>query len=207
MSKDSLESNADARTTARRRLVRGVFAAPAALTLYSGGAIAATSVSCVVKQQRTDFFVGQAPDKIGASVRVPVYVLGKASNGTDSRTYWVKGSDFDGLVSQRATEPRVYIANSSTVWQLIGAAGGANLKFQGTPVALGEVISFTPQDSGNGPALLDPATDVAVRINGQGQIVGVEQYPAMGAYYKDPAFEGSAMSTSCWSSFRAVAAR
>ncbi len=37
--------------SARRKLVRGVFAVPAVLTLYSGGASAATSAnSCLVKR-------------------------------------------------------------------------------------------------------------------------------------------------------------
>lgn len=46
---DPLTPTADARTLARRKLLRGSFAAPAVLTMASGSALAATSATCLAK--------------------------------------------------------------------------------------------------------------------------------------------------------------
>lgn len=64
------------RASARRRLIRGVFAAPAALTLYSGSAFAQASTSLrVLERQLAD---PQFPvNPTDTWVRVPVYM----SNG------------------------------------------------------------------------------------------------------------------------------
>jgi hypothetical protein len=65
-----------AKDSARRRLVRGVFAAPAALTLFSGS-VAAASVTCIAKQLTNPITTN------GDSTLVRVPLWGR-SNGTNS---------------------------------------------------------------------------------------------------------------------------
>ncbi len=50
---DPLAPTTDARTLARRRLLRGSFAAPAVLTMASGSALAQTSLTCLAKATMT----------------------------------------------------------------------------------------------------------------------------------------------------------
>lgn len=178
MSQESLESKANTGTTARRRLVRGVFAAPAVLTLYSGS-VAATSVSCVARQQDPTRVIGNPGT---AWVRVPEWSI--IVNGNKS-SWWVRGQD---LAALQATSS--YLA--STSWQLIRREDNSPF----TPV--GKVETSTPTQALNANDSISPSvttTYVAVRIDSTGAIIGVEPIVTS---------TGSAISTSCWTSFGGV---
>ena len=99
----------DALTSARRRLIRGAFAAPAALTLCSGAAIATTSNSrCISNQAATPAL----PTNIGPAdtwLRVPVYAITTAPT-----EYWVRGSD---IVALRGTKVSITSYISTTEFQ------------------------------------------------------------------------------------------
>lgn len=165
-----------AKVSARRRLVRGVFAAPAALTLYSGGAIAATSVSCVARQQDPKLVVG---DPGTAWVRVPVWILTAA---VDRGSNWVFGGD---LAALNATSSYL----SSTQWQAISVEKNSSFKVK-------DIVNAKPVQptsaGGNASPVQSTTTFVAVRIDSTGRIVGVEPIETN---------QGSALSTSCWTSF------
>ncbi len=74
--------------SARRRLLRGVFSAPAALALYSGGAIAAASNQrCLASLQESPVPLPAVSDTNVTYVRIGLYK--RTSNGK----YFVRGSD------------------------------------------------------------------------------------------------------------------
>jgi len=94
--------------TARRQLVRGVFAAPALLTVYSGGALAAGSAKrCLVNQTNTPTMV-DVTGPGGSYLRVR---LRKTGAGT-SRMFWVRGADIQTFKKTRNT-----VHLTSTQWQ------------------------------------------------------------------------------------------
>ena len=141
-------------TAARRRLIRGAFSAPAALTLCSGAAIATTSNSrCVSSQAATPVL----PANIGPAdtwLRVPVYLI----TGSSPAQYWVRGSD---IVALRGTKVSItsYISTS---------------EFQAT------FSPFTKQ--GTAPANLSasaaPGMLAYVRVDTLGNIVGLAGFGA-----------------------------
>jgi hypothetical protein len=76
--------------SARRRLIRGAFVAPTVLTLYSGGALAATSskLRCVASQNAKPITSGPeiVVDATNSTyVRVQLYVV--------NAVYYVRGAD------------------------------------------------------------------------------------------------------------------
>lgn len=70
--------------SARRRLISGGIAAPAVLTLYSGGALAASSSKCAVNANAVPVSKGVITGT-DTYLRVQLYSVGGV--------YWVKGSD------------------------------------------------------------------------------------------------------------------
>ena len=140
-------------TSARRRLIRGAFTAPVALTLCSGAAIATTSNSrCISSQAATPFL----PANIGPAdtwLRVPVYPITTAPT-----QYWVRGSD---VVALRGTKTSISTYISTT-------------EFQPT------FSPFTKQ--GTAPANLSataaPNLFAFVRVDNLGNIVGLAGFGA-----------------------------
>lgn len=135
--------------TARRQLVRGVFAAPALLTVYSGGALAAGSAKrCLVNQTNQ-------PTMVPVSTGLDTYVrirLRRTGPG-NARIFWVSGADLQ--VWKRPTTT-VYLSNSQ--WQqfdIVNNTAGA--------------ISATP------PANDTPTSGkyAALRFDANGNVVGV----------------------------------
>jgi len=163
-----------AKGNARRRLVRGVFAAPAALTLYSGS-VAASSLSCVAKQ------VGAAVNAEVPSgntwVRVRQYVIGAGSSSNNAK--FVRGSEIASLLA-----PGGQYLTGETNYQCVSSSLSGF-----TPG-----ITYTnPTQGSQGPVLTDPVEFIAVRVNSTGFIEGVQGvYTSTGA---------SALHTSCWTSF------
>lgn len=154
---------------ARRRLVRGVFAAPAALTLCSGSVYAqASSQTCLTKAVNDPV---NAPTPADSSwVRVNVRKV-----DSDLST-WVSGDDLRFLKVSDTQDPYL----STAEWQCLNP--GNNSKYK-----KGDVISSKP--SGGTPS---PTNDfIAVRFDGTGRIIGVQELHTNGS---------TAMAMTCWNS-------
>jgi len=79
--------------TARRQLVRGMFAAPALLTVYSGGALAAGSAKrCLVNQTNTPT-MRPVTGQLDNYLRVELIQTNVTTSGVTTIKYWVKGND------------------------------------------------------------------------------------------------------------------
>ena len=87
------------KVSARRRLIRGAFAAPAVLTLYSGSAVAAQSVLCSAKQNNNP--VKPVPDVLPSPndgyVRYQLWALVNESGNVIGNKYYIQGSDFGSM--------------------------------------------------------------------------------------------------------------
>lgn len=169
------------KVSARRRLVRGAFAAPAVLQLYSGGALAnASSVRCVANQVKYPEFptATAAPD---VWVRVRLWTVGTDAN----LSAWVKGSDVVALVNGLS----LYSYLPSTQWQCFAAGNGSGY-------TVGQLLSTAPTKSGSYCA--QNGSYVAVRVDSNGKIIGVVGLGGSG---------GSAVRlATCWASFAATLA-
>lgn len=140
-------------TAARRRLLRGAFSAPAALTLCSGAAIATTSNSRCVSSQAAAPVLPANIAPADTWLRVPVYAITTALTEC-----WVRGSD---IVALRGT--KVSITSYITMTE-----------FQAT------FSPFTKQ--GSAPANLSasavPNKFAFVRVDTLGNIVGLAGFGA-----------------------------
>jgi hypothetical protein len=87
-----------ARATARRRLIRGAFATPAVLTLYSGGVLAATSSQCDVKGVQSSIASITTVDD--TYLRYQLWALVKLSNSATPKfdSYYIRGDDLKSKV-------------------------------------------------------------------------------------------------------------
>ena len=142
-----------AKASARRRLIRGAFAAPAALTLCSGSAFAAASNQrCVANQVKVGNaqFPGVGP--ADTWVRVSVW---KHQNGSSTPTFLVSGTD---VFTLQGTANNTFIKTGE--WKNIVS-----------PFAL-----FVP--NGSRPTVTDQF--VALRVNELGVIVGVSDGTMVG---------------------------
>jgi hypothetical protein len=158
---------------ARRRLVRGVFAAPAALTLCSGSVYAASSnLSCVVNANAEP--VNAPAEAPNTWVRVEVWNLGR----NDKLSTWVYGNDLKMLKASDTPDPYL----SSSQWQCISSAS-SNSGYSSKQIVNSTPMkgSYSPQRSGK---------YVAVRVDLDGKIIGVQGLEA----------GGSAVSLFCWAS-------
>lgn len=167
--------------TARRRLLRGTFAAPAVLTLASGSALAATSVTCVAKQ--VDSPEDAPPNPAGTMwVRVPLW---EKRQNVNRYSRFVSGAQIAMLFPPGGA----YL--STTQWQCVSVVGTS------TGFTAESIYSDAEVGTGLGSINSDPLVQlteyVALRIDETGQVVGVQDlYTDTGA---------SAMHVSCWTSF------
>lgn len=162
--------------SARRRLIRGAFGAPAALTLYSGS-VAAASFNCV--QKRVANAVN--PPSTTASTQdlyLRVQVKGKGSGDTAST--WVSAADI-ALIASRAPAASFM---GSTDWFCLTA--GSTSTYTGLQVYSN--ADATAAARFGTPVPID--SYVAIRVNASGAIVGVTDQPS-----------ASAVAQSCWTSF------
>lgn len=168
------------KASARRRLIRGAFAAPAALTLYSGG-VAAGSLSCVAA------VVNHQPvtDADGSSttfLRVPLREFVEVNGNGAVLARFVKALDLGMLLPVPPTESTSYL--SPDQWQCFSSDSG---NFEAGAI-------YTSDQIASGGLMLSPVPSseyVAVRVSADGDIQGVQ-----GLYE-----QGSAMFVSCWCSF------
>lgn len=137
---------------ARRRLIRGVFAAPAIMTVCSGSALAASSnLRCIAHQAGTGQMVAVAPTT-DAWVRVQLWTHGASDN-----KYFVSGADVAAL-QPPPTAPYI----SSTAWQEFDIKTNTAGKVDG---------------SSSGKQRSTPARWAAIRVDASGKIVGVGNGP------------------------------
>ena len=190
--------------SARRRLIRGAFAAPAALTLYSGGAFAAPSFTCVARQNQPGNAINAPVNPNSTFVRVRNFRL---INGLSLKNaaFFVSGADVASLLPPGGS----YL--TSAQWQCVAITGtglgftigtvylnprsaGGNTVSGNTSPSLGLGLNLEPvfinprPGSGNSPVATK--TFIGVRIDGGGKVVGVQNV-----------FSGNtALTTTCWTS-------
>jgi hypothetical protein len=164
---------------ARRRLLRGTFAMPAVMTLVSGSALAAGSLTCVARQNASPVSSTDVPD---ASVLVRVPVWEKRNNQRFAR--FVSSGDIASLMPPGGS----YLADDT--WQCIQNTLNGNPN----PPFTQNLIYTTNQVDTIRPNLVKakvPNLYVAVRVDTAGKVVGVEPL----------SLANSAMYVSCWTSF------
>ena len=166
--------------SARRRLLKGAFAAPAVLALHSGSALANTSsAQCVINQ--IDNPISPAlTNSTDNYVRVRLWTLRKNAGFAEIR-YFVRGSDLTALGTNVVNE---YLPPGS--WRQFSPAAPAT---QFAPISVTPVWSSSIQG-----ILAQDGPYVAVRFEADSMnayVVGVV----------GPDTRGSAVTGSCWGSF------
>lgn len=134
------------RENARRKLVRGVFAAPAIMTVCSGSAFAAASGLRCIANQANSPLTEPVTGATDTWLRVQLYSQGGK--------YYVRGSDI-GAFKRSANS--VYL--SSNQWQAFD-------------ISTNTAGAITTNPPGN-PQPSNPPKYVAVRVDASGNIVGV----------------------------------
>ena len=157
--------------SARRRILRGTFAAPAVMTLASGSTFAGTSLTCVARQQTSPITAPVAPDNTW--LRVPVWVSRNGSSGNYGKL--VKGSEVASLLPPGGS----YLLTNE--WQCVAIFG------TGSGYTVGQKTT-SPSPT---PQLTSPVEYVAVRVDAAGKIVGVQGVSTA----------NTALHVSCWTSF------
>lgn len=178
---DNIHGSAD-HSSARRRLIRGTFSAPVALTLFSGSSFAAgSSLRCVANRNATP----QYPIPTGSTdtwVRVQLWTVG---SGTSAST-WVSGSDVASVKGALAVSTFISLSQ----WQCVSAGNGSG---NTSGYTVGQILSAQPLPIGTDTALAHNGQYVALRIDATGNIVGVVGVNGT---------SGSAIAQTCWASFR-----
>ena len=159
---------------ARRKLLRGTFAAPAVLTVYSGGAAATSVGSCLVKANNNpitgnSIAVTVADDQL---LRCQLWGLFKDGNRI-AVSYWIRGVDLSAFVRAQQTPFLL-----STQFQQFDVT---NNVLSGSPTT-------TPDQPGY--RFLAVSKYVVLRIDKNGAVVGA------GA-----GTNGAPVGDSCWNSF------
>ena len=176
------------KVSARRRLVRGVFAAPAALSLYSGSALATSSNNCVAKEVGVGNYYPAPGSEAAAFVRVQLIRVIRTAN-TSKYMDLVRGDDVAALKAPQALNTYLQIG----WWQCFDTniTNNDNKPFR---------INVGDKTTGSIPATgftTEPGRYVALKIDVSGNIVGV-----VGLGGETP--DQSAVHDTCWSSFRGL---
>jgi hypothetical protein len=170
--------NLDTRGGARRRLVKGAFAAPAMLTLQSGGASAATSLGTCLVKRNPSLATQLVSDGDDLWFRYQLYGYVHNSNGNvHGNEYWILG-----------TELLDYKRDGMTPW----LASGSYQQFDIFANALA-TQTFTSQPTGPSDTSYTwkkTSKWVSLRVDSGGALKGAG---ATGG--------GSAVADSCWNSF------
>jgi hypothetical protein len=180
--------------SARRRLIRGVFAVPAALALHSGSALAAASgLRCVKSQVASPVF----PGYVGAAdvyVRVQLYALSEVALDGSVVSRWF----LSGATVNLAT---MGVRKAINAFLLPGQWREVALQLDGKVAVLEPLLYAPPSPTLSQTWGLGPIW-VALRVSpqdkkGEVHIVGVVDGNEVGT---------SAVTGSCWTSFTGVAA-
>lgn len=169
--------------SARRRLLGGAVAAPAVLALHSGSALAASSLTCVDKQNKSPASPPQS-ESLDQWVRVELWCLKPSENASPDTCKWfVRGKDIETVALTTAGVGAYFLRT------------GQWLEFDLQSETAGEVL-FEEPHVGDGPNKRVPVAGgkyVALRFrpfSGQVDIVGVVGSTS----------EGTAVSATCWTS-------
>lgn len=167
-----------AEPNARRRLLRGVFSAPAIMTVCSGSAFAASSnAMCVANAQSgVNRTIPGVSDKLDGYLRVRLWGWQK-SGGTPAKFY-VFGTE---VAAFKKTTNSSFLSGSQ--YQEFVISGNKTT---------GSVLASRPGAPDNTAGWSWTATNkyAVLRIDGSGNIVGV-----------GTASTGSAIAGTCWNSF------
>jgi hypothetical protein len=162
------------RASARRRLIRGAFAAPAALTLCSGSAFAASNEQCV----RSAALAGETPGPETTSSADTWVRLQSRSSGTDAANgYWIIADDVSGLA------PSGTFLTSDHALCVVSAGDYS----AGVIYPAGSTAAPSNFAEPNG-------SYYAVLVDTEGKIVGISKIYGTSA-------DGGAVGLSCWNSF------
>ena len=187
--------------SARRRLVRGAFAAPVALTLQSGSAFAAASATCVARQV-TNPVRTAATATDGTWLRVSVYKLTPQSGGgptpVENSSLWVSGTE----ILTYAKRANNFIRDGQWYCTFRQSAATVIVGASEVAVNVGDILSVKPTSRGTGDSTslpaealpITPSQMIALRFNEHGDIIGI-----VGVGTNSNV--GSAVTASCWSSF------
>ena len=183
--------SAETAASAQRRLVRGAFAAPAALTLMSGSAFAATSLSCVARQLTNP--VQPTPDPAMTAngggdnyIRVQLQQKFTGAPSPATQSTWVSGADLLLAPVPPAVASGSFLGTNNWWCYTAGASSGYSAGRMYSDADAKDIAR------GGTPTLM-PNQYVAVRFDVTGKIVSVTS-----------AANTSAVSHSCWSSFAKV---
>jgi hypothetical protein len=143
----------------RRKLVRGIFAVPAIVTLTSGSPAAATSYGCLRRQAEHDPVL--PTDGVGAPtnfVRIPFY------KRTGFNTFFIKGSELHAIALVTGGTVASTLT-PSTGWQRVANGTAENIR--------------------NNDPVLDPTPSghLVVRFDMHGNIVGIGKGTTGSAIY------------------------
>ena len=132
---------------ARRRLIRGAFAAPAIMTVCSGSALAnSSSLRCVANQVSAALPVPLVSNVTDNWVRVQLWTQG------GSTSYFVRGADVFALKPASTTSN--ILASDWLAFDIVSNKTGA-------------------AGTSSGKQLSNPAKWAAIRVDASGNIVGV----------------------------------
>lgn len=174
--------------SARRRLIRGAFAAPAALTLFSGS-VAAGSLSCVAAVVNHHAVDSGADGSSTTYLRVPLRILFESGTSDKVLAKFVSAQDLAMLAEGLAIT--AYL--NPDEWQCVYSAAESSSFNVGDIYSTADIYSIS---NGQSPAMTGSSEFVAVRVSADGNILGVQ-----GFYDDDGAVKTSAMAVSCWTSF------
>jgi hypothetical protein len=145
-----------ARATARRRLIRGAFGAPAALTLYSGNVFAQSSSTRALRNQ---FLEVQYPGPVDKTL---------VDSPTDT---WIRVPVYRSrIVAATTTVAAKYVSVVSGADVARQPGCGIALDFTGPWLTLNGSTPFQPADN---PSQAPTGEWAALRFNADGLIIGV----------------------------------
>lgn len=176
--------------SARRRLIGGVFAAPAVLALHSGSALAASSNLRCVNNQNLSPASPYVSDTADLWVRVQLYALWEAGPGTTVVDWYLAGSSVEAM----------RFGASKAVNAFLSSGNWKKVSFPSTGFATVSAETWTAPPAPVSPQTFGPGPKwVALRFNPSSgnrvEIIGVV----------DGSATGTAVTGSCWSSFTGVA--
>lgn len=226
---DNIPGNAG-HLSARRRLIRGSFSAPVALTLFSGGVAARSIQNCVTRQNVTGH---QAYPVLSAdNTTSPLWVRvqlrrfqGKVgtTNLSNRWSRWIRGSDVVALQAAGTSAPYLLASqwqlydrgtlSDVTTCSVAASTNPFNPASAYAAAAVAGTVSTTPTEAG---------TVACGSGGGAGTNSVVDAYPAnpggtpdqwvalridasgniVGAVIPSTSTAGSGISQSCWTSFR-----
>lgn len=167
----------DAKVSARRRLLRGAFAAPAVMTVATGNALAASSnLRCINNQVTQAPYTGAVTNDTSDGVlRIQLWALVKNSDGVTVSSYWVKGAD---VVLYKRSANTVFLASN----QFQQFVTGSNQLTGSATTTVPSLVNYT---------FKAVAKYCAVRFDANGNVIGVGGSGGT----------GSSVAGTCWNSF------